>query len=259
MVADRTQPRTVQLERERDVAILRLDRPPVNAVELSLGREADAALDEALAGGARAIVVTGAGGCFSAGLDLKIVPLYGPDEQRALVAAANRLLGKLYACPLPVVAAINGHAIAAGLVLALACDYRVGPRAPAKLGLTEARAGIPFPAAAMAIVQAELAPPAARVLTLLARTVDAEQALALGALDELRPTGEVLPRALEVANDLAGISPDAYRRIKRQLRAETIARIERAVSGGTDPMLAAWLGAETAAASRAVLEHGGNG
>jgi enoyl-CoA hydratase/carnithine racemase len=150
----------------------------------------------------------------------------------------------------------------AALILALLLDgaaTRAGDiavlQAAAKFGLAEARAGIPFPAAAMAIVQAELAPPAARVLTLLARTIDAEQALALGALDELRPPGEVVPRALEIAADLAALPADSYVRIKRQLRADTIARIERTVGGGTDPMLAAWLGAETIPASRAVLDR----
>jgi enoyl-CoA hydratase len=235
------------------VAIVRLDRPPVNALELGIGRDAKTALDAVLASDAGALVLTGAGPCFSAGLDLKLVPTYGPDEQREMIAAANRLLGTLYTCPLPVVTAVNGNAIAGGLVIALAGDYRVGPQGPCLLGLTEARAGIPFPAVAMVIVQSELVPPAARVLTLVARNVDADRALAMGVLDELVPPDQVLTRAVAVARDLASMPRDAYARIKRQLRGPAFARIEAIAVGQADPMLAGWLGTETATAAASVL------
>src|SRR5262249_61428695 len=102
-----------------------------------------------------ALVITGAGACFCAGLDLKRVPLYGPEEQRAMVTAINQMVTALYACPLPVVAAVNGHAIAGGLILTLACDYRIRTTATCQLGITEARAGIPFPAAATAWPEAD--------------------------------------------------------------------------------------------------------
>src|SRR5262249_52966108 len=153
---------------------------------------------------------------FCAGLDLMRVPLYGPAEQRAMVTAINQMITALYACPLPVVAAVNGHAIAGGLILTLACDYRIGTTAACQLGITEARAGIPFPAAAMAVLQAELTPAAARVLTLRARSVDPTAALAAGILDELQPPERMLPAALAVAHELAGIPRDAYARIKHQ-------------------------------------------
>ena len=239
------------------MAIVRLDRPPVNALELGILQEAASALDDLLATDVGAIVLTGTGACFSAGLDLKLVPEYDRAQQREMVARANLFLGKLYACPRPLVAAVNGHAIAGGLVAVLACDYRVGTRAPCRLGLTEARAGIPFPAAAMTIVQAELAPQVARVTTLVAQNVDPETAHARGVLDELQPAERVLPRALEVARDLADIPRDAYARIKRQLRAEAIARIEDVNARGTDPMLEGWLGSESAGAAAAVLRGEG--
>src|SRR5512147_1108840 len=206
----------VKRERHGAVAVLRLAHPPVNAVDLELGRALERALDETLASDATALVLTGTGRAFSAGLNLKVVPLYGPAEQRAMIETANRVLARLYACPLPTVAAVNGHAVAAGLVLALACDQRVGPDAGALFGLTEARAGIPFPAAAMVIVRAELAPAAARTLTLVARNVDAARAAALGILDELVPAEAVLSRAIAIAEDLGTMPRGAYARIKHQ-------------------------------------------
>jgi enoyl-CoA hydratase len=245
----------VVIERDGVVAVVRLNRPPANAIDLAFAEALEGAFGAIGSSDARALVVTGTGGAFSAGLDLKLVPRYGPAEQRAMLAVANRMLARLYAWPVPVVAAVNGHAIAAGLIVALACDYRVATAAPCKLGLTEARAGIPFPAAAMAILRAEVGPGVARVLTLRAENVGPEQALASGLVDELQPPDRVVPAALAVARDLATIPAAAYATIKRQLRAGTIAFVEEAARG-TDPALDSWLVAGAADASAALLRRG---
>ena len=248
-----------ETELHEGVAIFRLNRPPANAIDLEFANQIEAAFADLIGTGAgRAIVVTGTGACFSAGLDLKQVPRYSPAEQRAMVAVVNRMISTLYACPVPVVGAVNGHAIAGGLVLALACDYRVGTDAPCKIGLTEARAGIPFPAAAMAVVRAELSPGAARLLTLLASNIDPQAALAAGVLDELQPPEHVLPTALRVARDLAGIPAAAYTRIKHQLRAPAIAVIEDMLARGTDPLLDNWLTSDAARASDTLLHGDGH-
>lgn len=235
------------------IALLRIERPPANAIELESVR----ALEDELArleedDDARGVVLTGSGAFFSAGLDLKVVPTYGPREQQAMITAINRVVGRLYGCPLPVVAAVNGHAMAGGLVLALACDYRIGSRADYRLGLTETRVAIPYPGAPMAVVQAELGPAVARRWVLLARNVGPEEALGDGLLDELRAADALVPRALEVARELAALPRGAYARIKRQLRAPTLARIDAIVTGG-DPLLSAWISEETAPAATATL------
>lgn len=236
------------------VATFRFDRPPVNAIDNPLLVEAETALARLESDDdVRALVLTGAGPCFSAGLDLKLIPSYPPEEQRRTMTGINQLVAKLYALPIPTVAAVHGHAIAGGLVIALVCDYRVGTTAPCRLGLTEGRAGIPFPAVAMAVVRAELPPAAARRLTLLARNYEPSAALADGVLDELQPPDAVLARARAVARDLGGIPRLAYARIKQQLRADTLAFNARIVASGTDPLVDGWLTPETSAASAALL------
>ncbi|TMA40654.1 MAG: hypothetical protein E6J83_13615 [Deltaproteobacteria bacterium] len=202
-------------------------------------------------------LLTGHGEFFSAGLDLKVVPTYGPEEQRAMVMAINRLVGRLYALELPAVAAVNGHAIAGGLVVVLACDFRIGRRGSYRLGLTETRAAVPYPVAAMTVVTTELAPAVARRAVLLARNGTPENALADGILDEVQDGEAIIARALDVARELAALPRSAYASIKRQLRATALERIAAVLATGADPLVETWLGAETASAAAELLGRAG--
>jgi enoyl-CoA hydratase len=202
-----------------------------------------------------AVVLTGRERFFSAGMDLKAAPAMSPDEQRGTVEGINRLFLGWYRFPRPVVAAVNGHAVAGGLILALCADRRMGAT-EGKLGLTELRAGLPYPLAAISVVRAELAPGAARRLALGADLVDPGEALALGVLDELREREEVLPRAIELAADLAALPRGTYTQVKMQLRGQTIAALERALEEG-DPLLGGWVGGDTGAAAAGILRRDG--
>src|SRR3954452_24317345 len=177
--------RFVTVETHGEVALVRVDRPPANALDLELLAEGSAAVAELRQAEPGAVVLTGREGFFSAGVDLKAVPTLDREGQRGMVDGINRLFLGWYSFPRPVVCAVNGHAIAGGLILALCGDHRVGTSV-GKLGLTELRAGIGYPAAAMAIVQAERPPPQVRPLALGAERVDAgPRALELGLVDEL--------------------------------------------------------------------------
>ena len=238
------------------IAVVRMARPPVNAIDLEFAAELDQALISLESDrGVRAIVLAGEPGCFSAGLDLKVLPGYDREQQRELLLTFGRALLRLYGFPRPVVAAVDGHAIAGGFILAIACDYRVGGQGAYELGLTEVRVGVPFPIAPLELVRAELGPETTRRLVLTARTAGPEEALAWGALDELRPAGEVEARAHEVAGDLASLPPRAYERTKRLLREGAISRMEDAVERQLDPALSEWLTPEAAPAAARMLER----
>jgi enoyl-CoA hydratase len=221
-----------------DLMVLRVDRPPANALDLPLLERMLAALEDLTASEPGAVLLTGTGSFFSAGLDLKVVPGLDDAGKRDMVAGINRMFEALYAFPRPVVCAVNGHAVAGGMILALCGDLRVGS-SEASYGLTEVKVGIPYPACAIEIVRAELAPGAARRLTLNAGLVQPPVALELGALDELRAPGEVEPRARELAADLATLPAGAYAVTKEALRGGALERMRRAMQE-TDPVVRFW-------------------
>src|SRR5712671_6806803 len=141
----------IQIQMSDNIAVLTIDRPSANAIDLDTAREFGNALSSLVdRNDIGAVIVTGAGKCLSAGLDLKVIPTYDRSQQQAMVMEVNRLFGRLYDLPFPTIAAVNGHAIAGGVILALACDYRIGAEGDYKLGLAEMRVGVPFPVAALA-------------------------------------------------------------------------------------------------------------
>ena len=229
----------VVVERRGDgVAVLTADRPPANAMDVGLLDEVVAAVDELTAEPPAALVLCGRPGFFSAGADLKLVPSYGPEEQRRMVHGINAMALGVYALPCPVVAAITGHAIAGGFVLTMCADPRVASTA-GKYGLTEVKVGVPYPQAAIGVVREELGASAARLLGLGNRLVDAHECVRLGAFDEAVEPDEVLDRALAVARELAALPADTYALTKAGLRGDVIARLRAAAAD--DPLLARWV------------------
>jgi enoyl-CoA hydratase len=229
-----------EVTRERadgGVAILRLSRPPVNALWRGILGDLQDALEREEAAGTPGIVLTGEGRCFSAGIDTKIAAVASPSQQREGVTAINDLVTTLFGCSRPVVAAINGHALGGGMVIPLACDLVLVTRAECTLGLNEVAAGVPFPAAALAAVRARLSPPAFNNLCLTGRTFGPAEAPALGIADELCEPDALVPRAVALAAQL-GAFP-AYPRVKGQMRGAQLAEMKDLVA--RDPMLEHWV------------------
>ncbi len=150
------------------------------------------------------------------------------------------------------IAAVNGHAVAGGLILALCADHRVASD-DATYGVTELRVGAPYPVAAMMVVKEELDPAAARRLVLGADLIDPATAAAWGVVDELTKPAAVLDRALEVARDYAGLPRRTYEIVKDQLRGDALRRM--LAESEADPLAGGWFSDETPGAARAVIER----
>lgn len=204
------------------VRVLTLESGAVNAQDVELLDELTSAVGDLARTGAGALVVTGAGRAFSAGVDLNRVVEGGAGYTDRLVPALAAAFEAVFCYPGPTVAAINGAAIAGGCVLACACDRRlIGPRA--QIGAAEVRVGVPFPVAALEVMRYACGDHAEEVLLggLSYRGNDAVQrGLAHRVVDD-----DLLGAAVAEASDLGGIPSDAYRQTKTQLRAPTVARI----------------------------------
>jgi enoyl-CoA hydratase len=231
----------VECEDRDGIRLLRLNRPPVNAIDLELARAAQRAFADAGADAAcQGIVLTGLPGVFSAGIDTRAVPAYDAPTRAALLRTLNQMVSLLYSLAKPTVAAVSGHALGGAFVLMLACDVRLAARGAFKLGLTEAEAGIPFPAGPLAVVRAELAPQQIRRLALGSRTAGPESELIADLLDEVVEPTALLEAAFGEAQRLRALP--AFARVKQQLRADTIERLRRIVERDEEPLLSDWIG-----------------
>ncbi len=228
---------SVSMTDEQGVSVLAIDRPPANAMDVGLLGELVSALGSVAADPPGALVIAGRPGFFSAGVDLKSAPNYGPEEQRQMVESINGMVLTSYALPCPVVAAVTGHAIAGGLVLALCADFRVAST-QGSYGLTEVKVGVPYPQAAIGVVRAELAPHVARKLVVGNELINGEEATRLGVFDEGLPAEGVLLRAREIAASLAAMPAAVYERTKRDLREGALNSMRAAAAA--DPLLAGW-------------------
>lgn len=228
---------SIGLDRTGGTAVLTLDRPPVNALDLEAILALEAAFAEiAAAPPTGGLMLTGAGRAFCAGVDTRAFGGYGAADRAAMILGITRMIGQLYALRYPVVAAVNGHALGGGFVLMLACDVRLAAPGEARLGLTEAQAGVPFPAGPLEIIRAELGPDLLRRLTLTSETLTPAELAAEGVIDGL-VEGDLVAAAVERAAALA--RQPAFGLIKAQLRAPVVTRLKALAEAGEDPLIAA--------------------
>jgi enoyl-CoA hydratase len=200
----------MQVELADGVTTVRIDHPPVNAFDLGL-------VDDAVAtvrGIQGPIVLTGAGACFSAGVDLRAIIDGGADYNDRFLAAISAAFLAVFDHPAPVVAAVNGHAIAGGCVLAMAADTRV--MSSGLIGLSEVAVGVPFPVAALEICRYAMGPSVTRAV-LEADNIDVQSAAERGWIDELVAPDDLMTRAVAIARALGQHSPTAYAAMKEQL------------------------------------------
>ena len=200
----------IQRDDRDGIRILRLAHGKVSAMDIELGEALMQELADAAAAPVKAVIVTGTGSSFSAGVDLYRVLKDGPEYGRRFLPVLDGLLRAALTLPKPLVAAVNGHAIAGGCILAACCDHRIMVEGAGRIGIPELGVGVPFPALPLQIMAARLSDGALRDLVFTARTVQIDEAKALGLIDEKCPSGMLLDRAMEAALRLASIPAGAF-------------------------------------------------
>lgn len=215
----------IQIQSRGAVRVLTFSSGRVNALDVSLLAELAAAIREQQQPGVGALVVTGGGRVFSAGVDLARVVEGGAGYADRLIPALSEAFEALFCYPGPTVAAINGAAIAGGCVLACACDRRlISP--DAQVGASEVRVGVPFPVAALEVMRYACGDRAEETL-LGGRLYRGAEAVAVGLAHRVVDE-DLLETAIGEASDLNDVPAEAYRHTKAQLRAPALARIRRA-------------------------------
>ena len=236
----------IELGEENGVAIIRMADGKANAMSLEFCRTLTARFKEAA--DAPAVVVTGSGHIFSAGVDLKRLIDGGAPYIREFLPALSAMFAAVFSHPRPVVAAINGHAIAGGCVLACAADKRLMARDAGRIGVTELLVGVAFPPVAMEIMRSATAPQYFEEAIFGAATCAPPEAAARGFVHDIVDPHALLERAVAVAKGLAALSPAAFALSKRQMRAPALARMEDADVDATVAQI--WMAPETLARIR---------
>ncbi len=237
-------------ERSQDaeVAILRLCHGKASALDLELCEALERAVADEERSSARAVVLTGTGGIFSAGVDLTRLVAGGPGYVARFLPALDALLLRLLRFEKPLIGALNGHAIAGGALLAGACDVRLLARGNATLGVPELKVGVPFPLLAVELAREMF--PSTRLNEALysGRLYRAEECAALGLVDELVEPEALSARALERARELGSIPPASFALTKRLRRLPALETFDRHGARAAAEGLAAWSAPDVLAA-----------
>jgi enoyl-CoA hydratase len=231
----------LHITKHNGIATMRFDRGKAHALDLDLCR----ALIHALASAeqdseVKAVILTGTGSVFSAGVDLVRYLAGGDEYVDAFVQRFVETLRSLFAIPMPVVAAVNGHAIAGGCVLAAACDYRIMGQGPGTIGVPALKVGLPFPLVAIEILRFATSEAHLQELIYRGKMYGVSEAYEHGLVDEVAKSETLLGRATEVALQLAAEPSARFRITKRQLRAPTLERMDRYAAETDSRVLAEW-------------------
>ncbi len=243
----------IETETRDGVRVLRLNHGRASALDLELVEALTRTVEEAERDRVRALVLTGTGNIFCAGVDLFRVLDGGADYVRRFLDAFTDYTFRLFDAQVPLVVAANGHAIAGGAVLLAVGDYRL--MSGGRYGYSELHVGLPFPPAALEVVRFAVPARERQALLYSGATYPAEEALPRGFIDEVAEPALLIERAVEVARHYATVPRDVFLATKRQLRTPTLARMREAERELHEPMVAAWSAPATHAHIRAYLDR----
>ena len=207
--------RHVDFALDDGIAVVTMDSPPANAFTDDFHRDFVRVLDELGPRQVRAAVITGTGAFFQAGGDMnRFLEIKTVEDARAFVEMVQGFMDRIAAVPFPTIAAVNGYALGGGLEIALACDIRIASR-KATLGLPEVRYGILAGAGGTQRLARLVGAGRAKLLMYTGRPIGAEEALAIGLVEAVVETENLLPEARRIAGEIAANSPVAVRHVKR--------------------------------------------
>ncbi len=230
-----------------DVAVLRMAHGKVSALDSEFCESMRHELDRLRDGAAAAVVLTGTGTTFSAGVNLFKVLEGGVEYGRQFLPLMEGFLRTLLVFPKPLVAAVNGHAIAGGCIIAAAADHRVMTRGTGRIGVPELVVGVPFPPLPLEMVAARVSPIVLRDLVYSGRTVLADEAVSLGLIDEVVEAEDLIERSVAIARQMSAIPTSAFALTKRGFTDGVLDRV-RAASKRNDAVSEAWLSPDVRAA-----------
>jgi enoyl-CoA hydratase/carnithine racemase len=226
---------------------LRLARPPVNALDPALVRRLREAIESAPARGARALLLSGQPGMFSAGLDVPALLALDRDAFRVFWADFFGLCAALARSPIPLAAAVTGHSPAGGAVLAILCDYRVMARGEYRIGLNEVQVGLLVPECIQLAFRRLVGAREAERLLVTGAMLEPDAAQAIGFVDELAGPGEVVGRARDWLHAVLQLPPHAVPATRRLARADLAGFFAEPDKLPIEDFLDGWFAPETQA------------
>jgi enoyl-CoA hydratase len=234
----------IELTHRGRIAVLTIRHGKANALDIELCSALVARFEE-LRNTAEAVVLTGHGRIFSAGVDLIRAVDGGVAYLREFLPVLSRAFDAVFFHPRPVVAALNGHAVAGGCVLACAADRRVMASEPGRIGVTELLVGVPFPAIAFEIMRLAAAPQHFDEIMFGGATYPPQEARTRGLVHEVVAPDNVLDRAAAAAEELAALSPAAFALTKVQTRQAAQDRLQRLGASIDAAVREIWLSPDT--------------
>ena len=223
-----------------EVRELKLARPPANALSPELLNELQSQIASAPGDGARALVLSGAEGIFTGGLDVPLLLELDRDELVGGLELFFGAMGALASSEIPVAAAITGHSPAGGAVLALFCDWRVMAEGSYVIGLNEVRIGIPVPLIVAEALTRAVGRRQAEILCQTGRLLAPAEALEIGLVDQLAPVDAVVSAAVEWCSELTKLPPHALRGTRQTVRRDLIEIVERSRALDVEALAREW-------------------
>jgi enoyl-CoA hydratase len=244
----------IDVTEQGDIAIVHMRYGKANALDIAFCEALALRFERLRTSSSRGVVITGQGKMFCAGVDLPQMAEGGIDYVLRFLKALDRLYTEVFNFPKPVVAAVNGHAIAGGCILACAADHRLMAKDSGRMGVTEILVGVPFPQLAFEIMRTVTSVRLLPEAILTGATYTSDGAVERGWINELVEPTELLDKAVAAANKLAAVAPAAFAFSKRQIRQPANERLQKDGPALDAEIEKIWTAPETAARVHAFVE-----